>query len=63
MALSIILFRALVPLTNVFFVLLVVGAGAIIYFFILLKIDTGIHDELKNLTAQFGFGKIWPNWL
>ena len=63
MALSIILFRALVPLTNVFFVLLVVGAGAIIYFFILLKIDTGIHDELKNLTAQFGVGKLWPNWL
>ena len=63
MAISIILFRAIVPLTNVFFVLLVVGAGAIIYFFILLKIDTGIHDELKNLTAQFGVGKLWPNWL
>ena len=63
MAISIILFRAVVPLTNVFFVLLVVGAGAVIYFFILLKIDTGIHDELKHLTSQFGLGKLWPNWL
>ena len=63
MAISIILFRAVVPLTNVFFVLLVVGAGAVIYFFILLKIDTGIHDELKHLTNQFGLGKLWPNWL
>lgn len=63
MALSIVLFRAIIPLTNVFFVLLVVGAGAIIYFFILLKIDTGIHDELKNLTNQFGVGKLWPEWL
>ena len=63
MAISIILFRAVVPLTNVFFVLLVVGAGAIIYFFILLKIDTSIHDELKHLTSQFGLGKLWPNWL
>ena len=63
MALCIVLFRAVVPLTNVFFVLLVVGAGALIYFFILLRIDSGIHDELKNLTNQFGMGKLWPAWL
>ncbi|KLK87731.1 polysaccharide biosynthesis protein [Methanoculleus sediminis] len=50
-----------VPLTNVFVVLGAVAVGGLVYILVLLKIDRGIHDELKELTE--GLGVPWPGML
>ncbi|WP_300998964.1 flippase [Methanoculleus sp.] len=51
----------LVPLTNVFVVLGAVALGGLVYLLVLLKIDRGIHDELKELTQKLGIP--WPDAL
>lgn len=61
MALVILLYRILIPLSNVFLVLAAVAFGGIIYALILLKADTGIHDEIRDLVV--GLGVPWPKWL
>lgn len=50
-----------IPLTNVFVVLGAVALGGLVYLLVLLKIDRGIHDELKELTE--GLGIPWPGVL
>ncbi len=50
-----------IPLTNVFVVLGAVALGGLVYLLVLLKIDRGIHDELKELTQ--GLGIPWPGLL
>ncbi|MDD3622603.1 MAG: flippase [Methanofollis sp.] len=61
MALVVLTYRALIPLSNVFLVLAAVALGAIVYGLVLLKTDRGIHDELRDLVAQLGVP--WPRWL
>jgi len=61
MAVVILLYRLTIPLTNVFLVLGAVALGGIVYGFILLKADAGLHDEIMNLVVQFGAP--WPRWL
>jgi len=61
MAVVILLYRLTIPLTNVFLVLGAVALGGIVYGFILLKADAGLHDEIMNLVVQFGVP--WPRWL
>jgi hypothetical protein len=39
----------------------IVFLGAIVYFVILVKIDSAIHDELRELSEQMGVP--WPGWL
>ncbi|MDK2891255.1 MAG: hypothetical protein PWR21_1887 [Methanoculleus sp.] len=50
-----------VPLTNVFVVLGAVALGGVVYLLVLLKLDRGIRDELKELTM--GLGLPWPRLL
>jgi len=53
--------RFAVPLSNVFVVLGAVGLGGLVYLLLLLRIDRGIHDELKDLAGQLGIP--WPRAL
>ncbi len=50
-----------IPLTNVFVVLGAVALGGPVYLLALLKIDRGIHDELKELAGKLGIP--WPGAL
>ncbi|ABN57537.1 flippase [Methanoculleus submarinus] len=50
-----------IPLTNVFVVLGAVALGGLAYLLVLLKIDRGIHDELKELVGKLGIP--WPGVL
>jgi len=48
-------------LTHVAVVLGIVITGAAIYLLIILKLDQGIHDDLKGLSVNLGVP--WPEWL
>jgi O-antigen/teichoic acid export membrane protein len=61
MAAVIIAYSYLIPLTNIFVVLGAVALGGLVYLLLLLRIDKGIHDELKELAGKFGFP--WPGLL
>lgn len=61
MGFFVLLFRLLIPLTNIAIVLAAVAIGGLIYGIILLKLDRGIHDELQDLSMQLGLS--WPRWL
>lgn len=54
-------YSVIIPLTSVFVVLGAVALGGLVYLLVLLKIDRGIHDELKGLTT--GLGIPWPGVL
>jgi O-antigen/teichoic acid export membrane protein len=47
--------------SNVIILLCAIGLGAFLYIIILLKIDKGIHDELKEMMVQLGLP--WPRHL
>ena len=61
MAAVVIAYSFVIPLTNVFVVLGAVTLGGLVYLLVLLKIDRGIRDELKELTM--GLGVPWPGVL
>jgi len=61
MALVTALFRLLVPLTSIVWVIAAVALGALIYGFMLLNTDRDIHDELRDLALKLGIP--WPSWL
>jgi hypothetical protein len=61
MALVILLYRLLIPLSNVFIVLGAVALGGLVYGLVLLRIDAVIHDEIRDLVMQLGVP--WPKWL
>lgn len=54
-------YRLVVPLSGIWLTLFPVAVGAIIYSAVLLKLDRGIHDELRAMAAQMGVGL--PRWL
>ncbi len=61
MAAAIGLYLLFVPLTSIFLTLGAVLLGGAVYGVVLLRIDRGIHDELKDLTQKLGFP--WPGIL
>ncbi len=61
MGMLIVLVVYMIPLTHVALVLGTVLVGGIAYFGILIKTDTGIHDEIKELAMKIGTP--WPGWL
>lgn len=61
MAVVILLYRIVIPLSNVFLVLGAVALGGIVYGLVLLKADAGLHDEIRDLVVQLGAP--WPRWL
>ena len=54
-------YRLAVPLSSIWLTLVPVAVGAAIYSVVLLKLDRGIHDELRAMAAQMGVRL--PRWL
>ena len=61
MGLFVFIYTLFVPLNNVILTLIPVAVGAVIYFFLLFKIDRGIRDEIAGMVKTFGIP--WPKWL
>ena len=61
MGLFVFIYKLFIPLDNVILTLIPVVIGAGIYFFLLFKIDRGIHDEIAGMVTTFGLP--WPKWL
>ena len=57
----VVVYSIAIPLSSVFVVLGAVALGGVVYLLVLLKIDRGIRDELKELTM--GLGVPWPGVL
>jgi O-antigen/teichoic acid export membrane protein len=53
--------RLVVPVVNLGYLIGLVIIGAVVYFGLLLRIDTGIHDELKEMITKMGI--FWPDFL
>ena len=61
MGLFVFVYKLFVPLDNVILTLIPVAVGALIYFFLLFKIDRGIRDEIAGMVTTLGLP--WPKWL
>jgi O-antigen/teichoic acid export membrane protein len=61
MGIFLVFIHFLLPLTHVITVLAVVIIGALIYIFVLFKLDRKIHDEISDLSVNLGVP--WPEWL
>ena len=61
MGLFVFIYKQFIPLDNVILTLIPVVIGAVIYFFLLFKIDRGIRDEIAGMVATLGLP--WPKWL
>ena len=54
-------FRLIVPLDTFWLLLADVVLGVAIYAILILRLDRGMHDELKDLAGSLGLP--WPQWL
>ncbi|HJJ26763.1 MAG TPA: polysaccharide biosynthesis C-terminal domain-containing protein, partial [Methanocorpusculum sp.] len=61
MGIVVLVYALIVPLSNVGLVLIPVIAGGILYAIVLLKLDKGIHDDIKEMVTNFGLP--WPKKL
>jgi len=61
MALFIIGFRVLFSVFHVAVLILVIAAGALVFFLVLFRLDRTIHDEICELATHLGIP--WPSWL
>jgi O-antigen/teichoic acid export membrane protein len=61
MSAAVVVYSFAIPLSNVVVVLGAVALGGVVYLLALLKIDRGIHDELKELAGKLGIS--WPGAL
>ncbi|OPY46814.1 MAG: putative flippase AglR [Methanoregulaceae archaeon PtaU1.Bin222] len=53
--------RILIPVFHVAVLILIIGAGALVYFLVLFRLDREIHDEISELAKHLGIP--WPSWL
>ena len=60
MSTVILIYRLFVPLSNIWFTLVPVVMGAIMYVIMILKFDEKIHDELEEIVISMNLP--WPNW-
>jgi len=56
----VLIYRVFVPLSNIWYTLVAVALGAMIYTILILKLDRKIHNELKEITVQMSLP--WPAW-
>ncbi len=54
-------YQYVIPETNVFIIAGAVVTGMLIYSILLMRLDSGIRDEVRDLVA--GIGLPWPGWL
>jgi O-antigen/teichoic acid export membrane protein len=53
--------RALISFSHFLVLILVVLVGVVLYLFLVLRLDRGIHDELRDVSRDLGMP--WPSWL
>jgi O-antigen/teichoic acid export membrane protein len=53
--------RLIVPVLHLGYLIGMIVIGAVVYFVLLLKIDRGIRDEMREIFGQTGI--YWPDWL
>jgi O-antigen/teichoic acid export membrane protein len=63
MGILVVVYRLVIPLSNVWVTLLIVAAGGVIYAVSVLKLDRKICSELRGIVEGMGMGAIWPAWL
>ena len=61
MGLFVFIYTLFIPLDNIILTLIPVAVGAVLYFFLLFKIDRGIRDEIAGMVTTLGLP--WPKWL
>ncbi|HJJ31678.1 MAG TPA: flippase [Methanocorpusculum sp.] len=61
MGAGVLVYTLLVPMSNVCLVLIPVALGGLLYSLLLLKLDKGIHDDIKGMVTNFGLP--WPKRL
>ncbi len=61
MAFCVIAFQYFLPLTNAFLIAGAVVSGMAIYSLLLVRLDRGIRDEVRDLVTEIGLP--WPGWL
>jgi O-antigen/teichoic acid export membrane protein len=61
MGILMLIIHVVFPPSHVVVLFCVIAVGAAVYFFLLLKLDTGIHDELKGICNGLEFP--WPAWV
>ncbi|MCU0631417.1 MAG: oligosaccharide flippase family protein [Methanolinea sp.] len=61
MAAVVIILRSIIPLVHVAILVLVILAGALVFFMVLFRLDRVMHDELSQLGRHLGLP--WPSWL
>ena len=61
MAFFVLLYKHFIPLDNVILTIIPVVVGACLYIFLLLKIDSGIRDDIADVVTTLGLP--WPKWL
>ena len=60
MSTIVLIYRLFVSLSNIWFTLVPVVVGAVVYVVMILKLDKKIHDELKDIVVQMNLP--WPTW-
>ena len=61
MGIVVFILRLIIPFMSLFALVGIVALGGLVYLVILIKIDSGIHDELRELSEQLGLP--WPLWM
>ena len=61
MSVLILIYRFLIPLSDVWITVLPVFMGGILYGIVILKLDRKIHDDLKEIIVTMNLP--WPSWL
>ncbi len=54
-------FGVLLPIFHVAVLILMIAAGALVFFLVLFRLDRTIHDEICELATHLGIP--WPSWL
>jgi len=61
MGACVLVFRFLIPIESVWFLVGAVGLGTIVYSLLILKFDASINDEIRNIVQTLGLP--WPGFL
>jgi O-antigen/teichoic acid export membrane protein len=61
MAICVLIYQYILPITNVFLIAGAVFTGMVAYFLLLMRLDKGIRDEVREMVTGVGFP--WPGCL
>ncbi len=61
MGIAVLVFRILVPITHVAYLILAIAIGAALYFLLFLRLERSIRDELRDILLTIGIP--WPSFI